>query len=315
MKTSRNARGDHVALPLLAVAVHVADEVHGAALPGTADHLGDRGLEAEVVVGDGKLDSAQAAGTQLTQEGGPAGFGLRLGDLDADHLAPAGLVHSEGDHQRLGVDVASIPDLEVLGVEPQVGVGALQWAGAEGFDLAVELAADPRDLVLGHLDPELGDQVVDLAGRDAVHVGLHDHAQQRLLASLAGLQEGWEVALPGALSGHRQLDLADPGRPGPWAVAVSVGRACLADLSFAGADLAGDLGLHDLGGNHRHALAQEVGVLLDQGLGYDPGARHALALGHRGASFRQSTCRSTDESGARGGRNFVPVPTWRLHHF
>src|SRR4029077_13550194 len=60
-------------------------------------------------------------------------------------------------------------------------------------------------------------------------------------------------------------------------------------------------------GDHRHALAQEVGVLLDQGLGYDPGARHALALGHRGASFRQSTCWSTDESGARGGRNFVPA--------
>jgi hypothetical protein len=41
-----------------------------------------------------------------------------------------------------------VPDLEVLGVEPQVGIGALQGPGSEGLDLAVELAADPRDLIL-----------------------------------------------------------------------------------------------------------------------------------------------------------------------
>ncbi len=59
-----------------------------------------------MIVGDGKPDPAQATGAQLAQEGGPAGFGLRLGDLDPDHLAATGLVHREGDHQRLGVDVA-----------------------------------------------------------------------------------------------------------------------------------------------------------------------------------------------------------------
>jgi hypothetical protein len=79
--------GDHVALPLLAVAVHVADEMHGAALPGAAQHLGDRGLEAEVVVGDAEPHPLQSAGAQLAQEGRPAGLGLGLGDLDADHLA------------------------------------------------------------------------------------------------------------------------------------------------------------------------------------------------------------------------------------
>lgn len=40
-------------------------------------------------------------------------------------------------------------------------------------------------------------------------MGLHDHPEQGLLASFAGLQEAREVALPGALAGHRQLDLAD----------------------------------------------------------------------------------------------------------
>ena len=127
--------------------------------------------------------------------------------------------------------------------------------------------------------------MVDLAGRDTVHIGLHDHAEQRLLASFAGLQEAREVALTRALSGHRQLDLADPCRPGPLPVAVAVSAPGLRNLALAGADLAGDLGLHDLRGDHRHALAQEVGMLLDQRLGYDPGARHALVLGHRGVPF------------------------------
>jgi hypothetical protein len=68
--------GDHVALALLAVAVHVADEVHGAALPRASEHLGDRGLEAEVIVGDAEPDALQATGHQLAQEGRPAGLGL-----------------------------------------------------------------------------------------------------------------------------------------------------------------------------------------------------------------------------------------------
>jgi hypothetical protein len=201
--------------------------------------------------------------------------------------------------------VAPVPHLQVLGVEPEVGVGALERAGPERLDLLVELPADPRDLVLAHMDAQLGDQVVDLPGRDPVHVGLHDDAQQRLLGTFARLEEAREVALAAPLPRHRQLDLADPGRPGPRAVAVAVGRPPLAHLTLAGADLGRDLRLHQLGGHGRDRLAQEVGVLGDQGPGDDLGGRHALALGHRGASFRQSTCRSTDESGARGGRNFL----------
>ncbi len=55
-----------------------------------------------------------------------------------------------------------------------------QVAGVERGHVGVQLRADPRDLGLG--DPRLGTQrghqVVDLAGRDAVHVGLHHHRVQ-----------------------------------------------------------------------------------------------------------------------------------------
>ena len=94
--------GDHGALVRPAVAVHVADEVHGAALPGAAEHPGDRGLQPFVVVGDAQADAVEAAGAQRAQELEPERLGLDLADVEADHLAPAGLVDGVGDHQRLG---------------------------------------------------------------------------------------------------------------------------------------------------------------------------------------------------------------------
>ena len=59
-----------------------------------------------------------------------------------------------------------VADLDVLGVEPQVRVGALQRPAAEQFDLLIQAAAQRRDAVLGHpLDPQLLHQPVDLPGR------------------------------------------------------------------------------------------------------------------------------------------------------
>lgn len=136
-------RRDHVAPACLAVAVHVPYEVDRATLPRAAQHLGDRRLQAEVVVGDGQPHALEAPGPQLAQEGGPTGRGLRLGDLDADHLPAPGPVHREGDHQRLRVDVAPVSDLQVLGIQPEIRELSLQGPGTEGLDLVVELAADP----------------------------------------------------------------------------------------------------------------------------------------------------------------------------
>jgi len=50
-------RPDQLLQILGAVAEGITEEVDGAALPGSAQHLGDRGLEALVGVGDHQLDS------------------------------------------------------------------------------------------------------------------------------------------------------------------------------------------------------------------------------------------------------------------
>jgi len=215
--------GDHVALARLAVAVHVADEVHGAALPGAADDLCHRGLQAEVVVGDRQSHPFQAPGPQLAQERRPARLGLGLGDLDADHLPATALVHGEGDHQRLGVDVAAISHLQVLGVEPEVGIthppGACCGRPRPGRR-ARRRCGRPGPSTYGSPARRPGGRPCGWRPRD---VGLHDHAEERLLTPFARLQEAREVALATAFPRHRQLDLAHPGRPRPRAVAVAVG--------------------------------------------------------------------------------------------
>jgi len=259
-----------------------------ATLPGAGEHPGDRRLQPLVLVGDRQAHPRQAPGHQPAQELDPEGTGLDLAEVDPDHLATAGLMNGIGDHQRLGAHRAAIPDLQVLGVQPEIGEGTLERALPEGLDTSVELAAEGRDPVLAHRgDPQLLDQAVDLAGRDAVDVGLHDDRDDRLLAGASRLQEAREVGLATALSRHGQLDLPDPGLPEALPVAVPMCGPVGAALAAPGADLGRDLGLHQLGGDHRHRLAQEVAVLGDQGLGDDLGGRHALALGHRGASFRR----------------------------
>ena len=205
--------------------------------------------------------------------------------------------------------MAAVSDPKLLGVEPEVGILALERPPSKRLDPLVELAAERRDPVLGHpVDAELLDEAVDLAGRDPVDVGLHHDRDDRLLGRAAGLEEGGEVGLAGALSGDEQVELADPGLPAPGAVAVSVRCPVGRDLAAGGADLLRDLGLHQLRGDERDRLARksacsEIRVLATTS------AVVMLWLSAIVVLLRRSTCRSTDESGARGGRNFRrPVP-------
>ncbi len=172
------------------MAEHVAGEVHGAALPGAAQHLRDRRLQSGVRVGDAQPDAGQAAGPQAAQKLPPEHFGLALADIEAEHLAPAGLVDGVGEHQALLPHAAGLADPLDLRVEPQIGVGALQGALAERRDLLVQAATQPADLVLAHApQPHLLDEPIDPAGAHAVDIGLLNHGDEGLLRALARLQE------------------------------------------------------------------------------------------------------------------------------
>ena len=177
-------------------------------------------------IGDDELAAEQAALDQAAQERAPERLRLRLADVEADHLPAAGLVHAVGDDQALPDDAAAVPDLLDLRIEEQVGVAALERPLSERLDLLVEAGADARDLALGDAQPERLDDLVDLARRDTGDVGLLDHRHQRLLGTLARLQEAREVA---ALADLRdlQLDLARPGVPAPRPIPVAMRRTIL----------------------------------------------------------------------------------------
>ena len=117
----------------------------------------DRGLEAEVVVGDHQLHPGQAAGSQRPQERGPEGAVLGVADVDAEDLAVAGGGDTGGDHDRPGHDPTADAALDVGGVDEHVGeLDMVERAGAERLEVVVELArrsVTPRDLEIPASSP------------------------------------------------------------------------------------------------------------------------------------------------------------------
>jgi hypothetical protein len=179
-----------------------------AALPAGAGHDRGDGLgEAGVGVGDDQLDAVKPAGFERAQERGPERAVLAVTNVQAEDLSAAVGGDAGGDHHRAADHPAVHAGLEVGGVQEQVREGGVRKrAGPEAGDLGVQLATDPADLGLG--DPGVHaqglDQVVDLAGGGAVHVGLHHHRQQGPVGAAAGLQQRREERpLPQLVSLHR----------------------------------------------------------------------------------------------------------------
>jgi hypothetical protein len=298
--------GDHGLLGLGHVAQHVAQEVDRAPLPRAAEHLGDRLPQTIVGVRDAQAHALESAGAQAAEELAPERLGLSLPDVQADDLTAAALVDPVGDHQRLVPDPAGLADPFHLGVQPQVRVAALQRPLPERPHLLIQPTAQPRYLVLGHAgDAELLDQPIHPTGADAVDVGLLHHRDQRLLGPPARLQERREVAA-GPQPGNAQLQLPDPGVPGSWPVAVTLGHPVRGALAELGTDLGRNLGLHQLRDHPRHALAQHVGVLAGQQLVGNLRSGHPGAFGHRGAPF-VDLVEQTDDSQAPRWPNSHPT--------
>jgi hypothetical protein len=121
------------------------------------------------------------------------------------------------------------PALQVGGVQEDVrelDVG--EAPGPEGGHLGVQLPADPAHLGLGDpaVHPEGRHQVVDLPGRHAVDVGLHDHGEQGPVDPPPPFQQGREERALAELR-DLQLQVAGLGRQRPGPVPVALGRAAL----------------------------------------------------------------------------------------
>jgi hypothetical protein len=205
------------------------------------------------VAGD-QLDPGQAAGGQVPEEGQPAGAVLAGGHLDAQDLAVSVSVDAGGDQGVHRHHAATLADLEHEGVGGHEGerAGVLQAAGAELFDVFVQVLGHHRHLRLGQAgDTQGGHQLVHPPGRDAQEVAGRHHRGQCTLGSLAALKQ--PLGEVGALPQLGDRDVEGPGASVEIAVAVAV--AAVHPLVGHGAVL---------GAAYRVGLGRQQGI--DEGL-------------------------------------------------
>src|SRR4029077_10667667 len=87
-------------------------------------------------------------------------------------LAPTVRIDPDGDDHRHRDDAVVARHLHIGRVEPDIGPVAFERPVEEGFDLVVDLRAQPADLALRHARcAHRLDEIVDRAGRDALDIG------------------------------------------------------------------------------------------------------------------------------------------------
>src|ERR1035441_999434 len=130
-----------------------------------------------------------------------------------------------------------------------------------GAELLVELGTDPARLGLGDagLQSEGGHQVVDLPGRDPMHVGLHDHSEQGPVDPASAFQDAREEA---ALTELGDLQIAVPGlgREQSVTAPVALGGPACRPLEPVSSDLSGGLSIDEGLEHELHASAHDVDV-------------------------------------------------------
>ena len=180
----------------------------------------------------------------------PEGLALAVADLEPEQLTAPVLIHPHGDDDSAGADLLSLsqPPLEVGGIEVDVGVAAaLKWPIKEGLHLLVDLLTNATHLRLGDaaLGTQGGHQGINLAGGDAVDVGLHDHGEQGLIHPAAGLEDrGQETA--GPQFGDQQVEIPHLGGEGAGPVAVAIPQALVGALMALSTKEGGNLQLDQL---------------------------------------------------------------------
>src|SRR4051794_26127579 len=174
-------------------------------------------------------------------------------------------MHGVRDHDTLSGDAAAVTDLLDLRIDEHVRVAALQRALTKRLHLLIQQTGNPADLAATDAQPERLNELIDTARAHATDIRLLHHADERLLAAFARLQERREIA---ALTDLRdlQLDLARTRVPAPRPIAVAMRRAILRALTALRADQLTDLGLHQLLGDRPDRLANHVSVLIAQHL-------------------------------------------------
>lgn len=164
-----------------------------------------------MVVADRLPDAAQPPSPEVEQEVPPARGAFPGGQFDPGEAAAARPVDANGDQHGPGADDTVFPDLFMAGVEDQVGILGFQRLAGEAFQFRVERGIELAERAgAERVAAELLADGLDLPGRDALHMHLHQGRHQRLLAALVTAEElGAETALP--VLRHAQFEGAHAG--------------------------------------------------------------------------------------------------------
>ena len=183
-------------------------------------------------IGDDQLHASQPAGLQRAQEPGPKHLVLTVADIEAEDFAASIGGDTERDHDRLGHHPVTHSGLAVGGVQEHVRVAhGGEVTVPERADFSVEVLADAGHLRFGDagVGTEGFDEVIDLAGRDTVQVGLHHDGVEGLIDAAAPLEQRREER-PQPQLRDVQVQIPGRGRQDPRPGPVALRRA--ADAAF-----------------------------------------------------------------------------------
>src|SRR3954469_9361118 len=203
--------------------------------------------------------------------------------------------------------------LDERAIQPHVRIRSLERARAEALHLPIEFGAQPADLALADaVHAERLHQVVDAARRDALHVRFLDHRDQCLLCASSGLEQaGEEASVPGTRT--LELDRADARVPWPLAVAVAIPTPFRRPFVALGANVLGELELHQFLRQHAHTLTQEIRFFHAR-LAQYLGECHSQFVGHR-CWFLSSDLVNRDENHPMAVRVNGPTFTQPWGHY
>jgi hypothetical protein len=204
-----------------------------------------------VLVADHQPHAGQDAPLEAGEEAAPERLVLAVAHVQAEDF-PGAVGRDAGAHDHgHGHDLCGgVADVEVGGVEVDVGeLDMPKGAGAKRADDLIEPGADPRHLGLGdaRVDSHRLDQVINRAGGDAMHEGLHHHRVVRLVDAPARLEDRRNeravaqfrdlvVIQPGLALGLLEALLHAPARAG------DPGQVTESGAAGSVADVVGDLG-------------------------------------------------------------------------
>jgi hypothetical protein len=239
------------------------------------------------MIGDHEQYTVEASGPQALEERCPERPVLGVTDGHTEDFPVPGAGDAGGDHHCPGHDPAIDAALDVGRIGEHVEeLDVIQGPVPERLQVTVELGADPRHLALA--DPgthaEGSDEVVDLASRDAVHVGLHHHREQRPVDPPPPLQQRREEA-PFAEPGDLQFQIPCLGRQQARTVPIALRGARVGPFVRCRANEGRGLGLDQLLKDPLQRHADGVGHLARLERGEQVG-QVRLGEGHRRSPLR-----------------------------